>query len=329
MFGRELTEQVRADSKISDRMVPLIVEKCIAAVDASGKSPPARMGQPINITNLFYAALDYEGIYRKTGGSGQSKLITQLFERGDYAAFDLHDTDRFNDICSTTSVLKSYLRSLPNPLLTFVLHDEFIFASSIQDPIHRSAKYADLVKQLPTEHYYTLRSLMLHLHRFVWPTLQYFLFFWQPSLMVAVFCLQDSRTPRAESDDGTQSRCRLWTYVSPLPPGLTFMYSRNDCRSNAYAFPQSRSRVQRHGWQGADHRMAGRKRANDFPTNADVVLLIIITSSRKVFPVFWILDLISYPHVFLPGCLCLHNVLLSHIPLFPPYTLTPLFFGLI
>ena len=39
MFGRELTEQVRADSKVCDRMVPLIVEKCIAAVDASGKSP--------------------------------------------------------------------------------------------------------------------------------------------------------------------------------------------------------------------------------------------------------------------------------------------------
>jgi hypothetical protein len=147
------------------------------------------MSQPINmVTDSFRAALDYEGIYRKTGGSGQSKLITQLFERGDYTAFDLLDRDRFNDICSTTSVLKSYLRTLPNPLLTFVLHDEFIFASSIQDPAHRSAKYADLVKQLPTEHYYTLRILMLHLHRFVWPTLQYLLFFWQPSLMVVFAC---------------------------------------------------------------------------------------------------------------------------------------------
>jgi hypothetical protein len=37
MFGRELTEQVRADSKHSERMVPLIVEKCIAAVEASGE----------------------------------------------------------------------------------------------------------------------------------------------------------------------------------------------------------------------------------------------------------------------------------------------------
>jgi hypothetical protein len=45
MFGRELTEQVRADSKFSDRMVPLIVEKCIAAVDDSGESPSHRNGR--------------------------------------------------------------------------------------------------------------------------------------------------------------------------------------------------------------------------------------------------------------------------------------------
>ncbi|KAH8992790.1 hypothetical protein EDB86DRAFT_2930892 [Lactarius hatsudake] len=149
MFGRELTEQVRADSRITDKMAPLLVEKCIAAVETT--------------------ALDYEGIYRKTGGAGQSKLITQLFERGDYSSFDLLDTERFNDIGSVTSVLKSYFRTLPNPLLTFVLHDEFIFASSLQDPVHKSSKYADLVKQLPTEHYYTLRMLMLHLHRFIHP----------------------------------------------------------------------------------------------------------------------------------------------------------------
>jgi hypothetical protein len=119
--------------------------------------------------------MDYEGIYRKTGGAGQTKLITQLFERGDYTVFDLLDRDRFNDICSVTSVLKSYFRSLPNPLLTFVLHDEFIYASSIQDPVHKSAKYADLVKQLPTEHYYTLRVLMLHLHGFVCRTYKFIL----------------------------------------------------------------------------------------------------------------------------------------------------------
>jgi Rho-type GTPase-activating protein 1/2 len=172
--------------------------------------------------NWLRVALDYEGIYRKTGGSGQSKLITQLFERGDYAAFDLLDRDRFNDICGITSVLKSYFRSLPNPLLTFALHDEFIFASSIQDPAQRSAKYADLVKQLPTEHYYTLRSIMLHLYRFVCPPT--FPFFFLARLADGVtFHSQDSRMPRGESDDGTQPRCHLWTYVSPCLCVFYFM----------------------------------------------------------------------------------------------------------
>jgi len=38
MFGRELTEQVRADARPNDKMVPLIVETCIAAVEACGES---------------------------------------------------------------------------------------------------------------------------------------------------------------------------------------------------------------------------------------------------------------------------------------------------
>jgi Rho-type GTPase-activating protein 1/2 len=110
-------------------------------------------------------ALDYEGIYRKTGGSGQSKIITQLFERGDYASFDLRDNDRFNDICSVTSVLKTYFRSLPDPLLTFDMHDRFIYAASQKDLAVKAAKLSELIAELPKEHYYTTRALMLHLHR--------------------------------------------------------------------------------------------------------------------------------------------------------------------
>ncbi|KAF8161043.1 hypothetical protein B0H34DRAFT_699173 [Crassisporium funariophilum] len=144
MFGRDLTEQVRADSTDEERQIPVIVEKCIEAVEAR--------------------ALDYEGIYRKTGGSGQSKAITQMFERGDYDSFDLCDSDRFNDICSVTSVLKTYFRSLPVPLLTFDLHDQFMAAIAIRDPSLKQKSLVDMVNRLPDEHYFTLRALMLHLH---------------------------------------------------------------------------------------------------------------------------------------------------------------------
>ncbi|EKM80911.1 hypothetical protein AGABI1DRAFT_119462 [Agaricus bisporus var. burnettii JB137-S8] len=144
MFGRDLIEQAQYDGRGDDRQVPILVEKCVQAVEA--------------------IALDYEGIYRKTGGSSQSKMIAQLFDRGDYTTFDLLDTDRFNDICSVTSVLKNYFRSLPNPLLTFALYKSFVEAISIKDIAIRDKTLSDLVKQLPSEHYYTLRVLMIHLH---------------------------------------------------------------------------------------------------------------------------------------------------------------------
>lgn len=50
MFGRELTEQVRADARPTDKMVPLIVEKCIAAVEASG-GPPFYRNRPQQTLN--------------------------------------------------------------------------------------------------------------------------------------------------------------------------------------------------------------------------------------------------------------------------------------
>lgn len=145
MFGRDLVEQVKSDLKWGERRVPVIVEKCIDAVEA--------------------LALDYEGIYRKTGGSGQTKVIMQLFERGDYGAFDLRDDDRFNDICSVTSVLKTYFRQLPVPLLTYDLHGEFISAASLKDPGLKTQYLQELVNRLPSEHYHTLRLLVLHLYR--------------------------------------------------------------------------------------------------------------------------------------------------------------------
>lgn len=109
--------------------------------------------------------MDYEGIYRKSGGSGHSKMITQLFERGDYKSFDLRDQERFNDICSVTSVLKNYFRQLPVPLLTFDLHDSFMAAVHGKDPTIKHNTLQDLVNKLPDEHYHTLKILMLHLRR--------------------------------------------------------------------------------------------------------------------------------------------------------------------
>lgn len=98
--------------------MPLVVTKCVAAVEAHG--------------------MNYEGIYRKTGGMGQTKLITQCFERG--ADFDLEDLDRFNDMAAVTSCLKNYFRSLPDPLFTHELHERFVACAGPPSPIRRSSE---------------------------------------------------------------------------------------------------------------------------------------------------------------------------------------------
>ena len=64
-----------------------------------------------------------------------------------------------------TSVLKTYFRSLPNPLFTFALHDEFVQASQIRDPAAKSSLLSELVFRLPAEHLHTAKLLMMHLHR--------------------------------------------------------------------------------------------------------------------------------------------------------------------
>lgn len=143
MFGRSLVDQAHSES----RDVPLIVEKCIQAVEANG--------------------MDYEGIYRKSGGTSQLKIITQLFERGQ--RFDLDDQDRFNDVSAVTSVLKNYFRELPEPLLTYELHDQFIEAAQNGEyrgnPEAKEAKMKELVDALPRSHRETLRTLCSHLGR--------------------------------------------------------------------------------------------------------------------------------------------------------------------
>lgn len=103
MFGMDLSEVAARE----ERTVPLVVEKCIEAVEARG--------------------MDYEGIYRKSGGAAQMRAIQQAFENG--TPVDLTDEEKYNDICAVTSVLKHFFRELPNPLLTYELYSSFVEAS--------------------------------------------------------------------------------------------------------------------------------------------------------------------------------------------------------
>lgn len=73
--------------------------------------------------------MDFEGIYRKSGGAGQMRQIQDTFERGEDPQFDSNV-----DICGVTSVLKQYFRNLPNPLLTYEIYERFVDTTSMFSP---------------------------------------------------------------------------------------------------------------------------------------------------------------------------------------------------
>jgi hypothetical protein len=98
LFGSDLVERAEYER----RQIPSVVTRCIEEVELRG--------------------MDVEGIYRKTGGSGQVKQIQEGFEKSD--DFDISDPGM--DITAVTSVLKQYFRKLPTPLLTFDIYDRVL-----------------------------------------------------------------------------------------------------------------------------------------------------------------------------------------------------------
>ncbi|KAL9546432.1 hypothetical protein MBANPS3_006663 [Mucor bainieri] len=139
MFGNDLIKQVQAEKS----KVPLVVEKCIESVESRG--------------------MDYEGIYRKSGGVGQMRQIQQSFEKGEIP--NLIDEEKWNDICAITSVLKQYFRELPNPLFTYELHSKFMDTMMIASSAEQLQTMTQLIQTLPIENFNTLKYLMEHLDR--------------------------------------------------------------------------------------------------------------------------------------------------------------------
>ncbi|KAK4230003.1 putative Rho-type GTPase-activating protein [Podospora fimiseda] len=137
LFGSELVE--RADYE--RRQIPNVVTRCIEEVELRG--------------------MDIEGIYRKTGGNSQVKMIQEGFDKnGD---FDISDPDL--DITAVTSVLKQYFRKLPTPLLTFDVYERILESNMIQNESERCAHMRHTINMLPAKHRDCLEFLMFHLAR--------------------------------------------------------------------------------------------------------------------------------------------------------------------
>lgn len=74
--------------------------------------------------------MDMEGVYRKSGGSGQVKTIQAGFEK-EPNSYDISDPDL--DIHAVTSALKQYFRKLPTPLITYDVYDSLLEAGQLSN----------------------------------------------------------------------------------------------------------------------------------------------------------------------------------------------------
>lgn len=155
LFGSELVER----AEFERRQIPSVVTRCIEEVELRG--------------------MDCEGIYRKSGGNSQVKMIQEGFEKME--DFDISDASI--DIASVTSVLKQYFRKLPTPLLTFEVYDRILESAGTSrrersprsSPANHHTEIIDgeercdhlrrTVNMLPQKHRDCLEFLMFHLAR--------------------------------------------------------------------------------------------------------------------------------------------------------------------
>ncbi|XP_051545048.1 unconventional myosin-IXAb isoform X3 [Myxocyprinus asiaticus] len=134
-FGVELS-RLTSD----ERAVPLVVEKLINYIEMHG--------------------LYTEGIYRKSGSTNKIKEL-KLGLDTDVSSVNLDDYN----IHVIASVLKQWLRDLPNPLMTFELYEEFLRAMGLQDNREVVQGVYSVIDQLSRTHLCTLERLIFHLVR--------------------------------------------------------------------------------------------------------------------------------------------------------------------
>ncbi|KAK6828098.1 rho GTPase activator Rga [Apiospora arundinis] len=137
LFGSDLSE--RAD--FERRQIPCVVTRCIEEVELRG--------------------MDTEGIYRKTGGNSQVKMVQDGFNTTEN--YDISDPDI--DITAVTSVLKQYFRKLPLPLLTYEVYDRVLETNSFTTNEEKYDHLRKTFNALPQKHRDCLEFLMFHLAR--------------------------------------------------------------------------------------------------------------------------------------------------------------------
>uniref|UniRef100_G1R102 Rho GTPase activating protein 10 n=1 Tax=Nomascus leucogenys TaxID=61853 RepID=G1R102_NOMLE len=126
-----------------DKMGFTIIRKCISAVETRG--------------------INDQGLYRVVGVSSKvQRLLSMLMDVKTCNEVDLENSADW-EVKTITSALKQYLRSLPEPLMTYELHGDFIVPAKSGSPESRVNAVHFLVHKLPEKNKEMLDILVKHL----------------------------------------------------------------------------------------------------------------------------------------------------------------------
>ncbi|KAK6992195.1 Rho GTPase activation protein [Favolaschia claudopus] len=139
-FGVDLADQMTRDNV----EVPPIMEKCCQAIEKFG--------------------IESQGIYRVSGTVTKVANLRQRLDK-DMDSVDLDASEWSSDINNVASVMKMWLRELPDPLLTYDLQQGFIDAAKIENDRLRHIRLHERVNELPDANYATLKYFLGHLQR--------------------------------------------------------------------------------------------------------------------------------------------------------------------
>ncbi|KAK1755376.1 hypothetical protein QBC47DRAFT_423465 [Echria macrotheca] len=147
VFGAPLAEAVRYNSPTDIRVpLPAVVYRCIQYLDAKN-------------------AINEEGIFRL---SGSNVVIKQLKERfNNEGDINLVTDPHYHDIHAVASLLKMYLRELPNTILTSDLRLEFIGVTEMTNTKQKIAALSELVERMPQANATLLKYLIAFLIKII------------------------------------------------------------------------------------------------------------------------------------------------------------------
>ncbi|KAM3601695.1 uncharacterized protein V6R79_016948 [Siganus canaliculatus] len=101
VFGQRLEETVLYERRYGVRLVPLVVEQCVTFIRERG--------------------MQEVGLFRQSGQSSLVKELQEAFDAGERPSFDSS-----TDVHTVASLLKLYLRQLPEPLVPYGRYQEFL-----------------------------------------------------------------------------------------------------------------------------------------------------------------------------------------------------------